>query len=51
MLAQVRKDPGLLALLLEALQCALEVFVIVNDDFRQTGLPPFVAFVRRLGTE
>src|SRR5690606_16774646 len=49
MLAQVRKGPGLLALLLAALQRALEVLIVVDDDFRQTGLPPFVAFVRRLG--
>src|SRR5690606_15587616 len=50
MLAKVREDPRLLALLLEALQRALEVLIVVDDDFRQTGLPPFVAFVRRLGT-
>ena len=49
--AQVRQDPRLLALLLEALQRAFEVLVFVDDDFRQTGFPPFVAFVRRLGTE
>lgn len=50
MFAQVRKDPGLFALLLEAFQRALKILVIVDDDFRQTGFPPFLAFVRRLGT-
>jgi hypothetical protein len=37
-LAQVRKDPGLLALLLEALESPLEVLIFVDDDFRQTDL-------------
>jgi hypothetical protein len=33
MLAEIRQDPGLLALLLEALQRAFEVLIVVNDDF------------------
>lgn len=40
MLAQVREDPGLLALLLEALERTLEVLVLVDDDLRQTDFPP-----------
>lgn len=36
MLAQVREDTGLLALLLEALECTLEILVLVDDDFGQT---------------
>jgi hypothetical protein len=47
MLAKIGKDARLLALLFEALECALEVLVVMNDDFRQNLLPPFVAFVRR----
>ena len=31
-LAEIRQDPGLLALLLEALQRALEVLIVVDDD-------------------
>src|ERR1017187_6076368 len=40
-LPQVREDPVLFALLLEAREGPLEVLVIVNDYFRQTGRPPF----------
>jgi hypothetical protein len=47
-LAKVRQDSGLLALLLEALERALEVLIVMDDDFRQTGSPPFAAFVRQL---
>jgi hypothetical protein len=39
MLAQIRKDPRLLALLLESLQRAFEILVVVNDDFRQKLVP------------
>jgi len=45
MLAKIGEDTRLLALLLEALECALEIFVVVNDDFRQNLLPPFVALL------
>ena len=44
MLAKIGEDARLLALLFEALECALEVLVVMNDDFRQNLLPPFVAF-------
>ena len=44
MLAKIGKDARLLALLFEALECALEVLVVMDDDFRQILLPPFVAF-------
>jgi hypothetical protein len=47
-LAKVRQYPGLLALLLEALERALEVLIVMDDDFRQTDSPPFAAFVRQL---
>src|SRR4029077_243695 len=33
-LAEVRENPGLLALFLEALECPFETLVIVDDDFR-----------------
>jgi len=45
MLAKIGKDARFLALLLEALERALEVLVVMYDDFRQNLLPPFVAFV------
>jgi hypothetical protein len=32
MLPEIRQDPGLLALLLEALERALEVLIVVDDD-------------------
>ena len=34
MLPQVRENPGLLALLLETLECALEALILMDDDFR-----------------
>jgi hypothetical protein len=46
--AKIGQDTGLLTLLLETLQRALEVLIVVDDDFRQTGSPPFAAFVRQL---
>lgn len=33
MLAQIREDPRLLDLLLEALERALKILVFLNDDF------------------
>jgi hypothetical protein len=45
MLAKIGEDARFLALLFEALESALEIFVVVNDDFRQNLLPPFVAIV------
>jgi hypothetical protein len=45
-LSQVRQDAGLFALLLEALECPLEVLIVVDDDFRQTDSPPLMAFAR-----
>jgi hypothetical protein len=44
MLAQIRQDSGLLTLLLETLERALKVFIVVDDDFGQTDSPPFAAF-------
>ena len=35
-LAQVGENASLLSLLLEALECPLEILVLVDDDFRQT---------------
>ncbi|HVF38806.1 MAG TPA: hypothetical protein VM939_02825 [Gemmatimonadaceae bacterium] len=49
MLAKIGKDARLLALLLEALQRALKIFVVMDYDFRQNLLPPFVAIVRLFG--
>jgi hypothetical protein len=46
MLAQIGENARFLALLLEALERALKVLVVMNYDFRQNLLPPFVAFVR-----
>ena len=51
MLAEIGEDTRLFALLLEALERALKVLVVMDYDFRQILLPPFVAFVRRLGTD
>src|SRR4029078_7000240 len=45
MLSEIGEDARLLALLFEALECALEVLVVMDNDFRQNLLPPFVAFV------
>ena len=44
MLSEIGEDARLLALLLEALECALKVLVVMDYDFRQILLPPFVAF-------
>jgi len=46
MLAQIGENARFLALLFEALERALKVLVIMNYDFRQNLLPPFMAFVR-----
>ena len=43
MLAEIGEDTRLFALLFEALQRTLKVLVVVNYDFRQNLLPPFVA--------
>ena len=51
MLAEIGEDARLFALLLEALERALKVLVVMDYDFRQILLPPFVAFVRRHGTD
>src|SRR5262245_32312731 len=40
MLAEIRQDPGLLALLLEALERPLEALVIMDDDFRHAVYHP-----------
>ena len=47
MLAKIGKDARFLAFLFEALERAFKVFVVMDDDFRQYLLPPFVAFLRR----
>ena len=39
-LAEIREDAGLFALLFEALEGPLEVLVVVDDDFRQDDLLP-----------
>lgn len=39
MLAKVREDAGFLDLLFEALERALKVFFVVNNDFGQTRFP------------
>jgi len=44
MLAEIREYTRFLALFLEALERALKVLVVMNYDFRQNLLPPFVAF-------
>ena len=46
-LSEIGEDPCFFALLFEALEGPLEILVVVNDDFGQTGLTPFVAFARR----
>ena len=48
MLAEIGEDARFFALLLEALERALKVLVVMDYDFRQILLPPFVAIVRRL---
>jgi len=47
-LAEIGEYTRLLAFLLETLQRALKVLVVMDDDFRQNLLPPFVAIRRRL---
>lgn len=42
MLAEIRQDASLFALLLEALQGPLKILVVVDDYFRQILLPPFI---------
>ena len=42
-LTKIGKDARFLALLLETLQRALKVLVVMDYDFRQILLPPFVA--------
>ena len=37
MLSEIGQNAGLLALLLESLECALEAFVVVNDHFGHAG--------------
>jgi hypothetical protein len=44
-LAEIGEDARLLALLFEALQRTLKVLVVMDYDFRQNLLPPFVAIV------
>ena len=44
MLSEIGEDARLLALLLEALESALKILVVMDYDFRQILLPPFVAF-------
>jgi hypothetical protein len=46
--AEIGEDTRFLALLLEALERALKVLVVMDDDFRQILLPPLVAFGRRI---
>lgn len=46
MLAQIGENARFFALLFEALERALKVLVVMDYDFRQNLLPPFVAFVR-----
>ena len=45
MLAEIGENARFFALLLEAFERALKVLVVMNNDFRQNLLPPFVAFV------
>jgi hypothetical protein len=46
--AEIGEDTRFFALLLEALERALKVLVVMDYDFRQILLPPFVAFCRRI---
>jgi hypothetical protein len=45
MFAKIGKDARFLALLFEALQRALKILVVMDYDFRQILLPPFVALL------
>ncbi len=42
MLAEIRQDARLFALLLEPLKGPLKILVVVDDYFRQILLPPFM---------
>lgn len=48
MLAQIGENARFFALLFEALERALKVLVVMDYDFRQNLLPPFLASNRRL---
>jgi hypothetical protein len=48
MLAEIGEDARFFTLLLEALERALKVLVVMDYDFRKILIPPFMAFVRRL---
>ena len=43
MLSEIGENARFFALLLEALERTLKVLVVMNYDFRQNLLPPFVA--------
>jgi hypothetical protein len=45
MLAEIREDARFFALLFEALERTLKVLVVMDYDFRQNLLPPFVAIL------
>ena len=45
MLAEIRQDARLLALLLEALKGPLKILVVVDNYFRQILLPPFMTLL------
>jgi hypothetical protein len=47
MFTEIGENARFFALFLEALERALKVLVVMNYDFRQNLLPPFVAFARR----
>jgi hypothetical protein len=40
MLTEIGENPGFLALFLETLESALEVLIVVDDDFRQETNSP-----------
>ena len=46
--AEIGEDARFFALLLEALERALKVLIVMDYDFRQILLPPLVAFARRI---
>jgi len=46
--AEIGEDARFFALLLEALERALKVLIVMDYDFRQILLPPLVAFGRRI---
>ncbi len=45
MLSEIGENTRFFAFLLETLERALKVLVVMNYDFRQNLLPPFAAFV------